>query len=667
MNRDVVENVAAFLDITVEELLERHENYLQYQLARWSQVSPSNEAGFAEYYNDNLYLYELINTPSFGIIRLIEPLITPGSTILDFGSGIGTHGLHFLGRGHSLTFVDIPSPHFDYIRWYTDRHGLTASFVEKSVAAVLPDNSFDAIFCFDVLEHVIDWRETIQFFSRILKSEGKLFLIVSFREFEGHALHISSKTGLTKEAFLECMKQNGFVEIFHRDRPVPLTHPLEPLNVYARNRWETVSKMADLFDEGQRYFLQGDLVNARRCFETVVNWNPSDFSALRALAKISLAEGRLQNAFDQAQKSLELLPDDVESMELIADIELRSGNLHAAAVRYAAVVATWPTLGNHSKRQLARLFDQGILIASICGSMTNWRQLRSLLEFLLDCHRFLEAKELAKHLTVHHPPESYSGCYVWKEYARLKRESGNYPEAITILERLATLHPQRLWIHFELSLCRSAYGDTDGAFAELELEEHLSPFRSSILVERGLIWRRLGDLQRSMSCMLEAATLMPENSRAYLEYALILKELRRYKEAIINMDKALELIPYDTSVPYELNGRAYFEYALILKELKRYKEAIICMDRALELIPYDACVAYELGVIYRLDRQYVRAVEYFELAYQVSPETIWPLFSIKLKALLTLRWALSKLCGQFRRLNGRSQMSGHRLPEPNGK
>jgi len=595
MNHEVVQDVAAFLGIPAEELLERHDNYLQYQLTRWRRLAPDSASALAEYYKDNLYLYELISTPSFGVVRLVAPFLRQGSTILDYGSGIGTHGLHFLRRGHPVTFVDLPSPHFDYIRWHCSRAGLAACFVEKSAADSLPEDSFDAIFCFDVLEHVFEWREALRHFSRLLKADGKLFLIVSFREFEDNAIHISSHTGLTEDTFQACMKQYGLVEIFHRDRPVPTTHPLEPFRVFARAPSESALRASKLFEDGDAALRNNSLANAERCFAELTEWNPQDFSAHRGLARIFLSQGKLDEATAATDKVLELLPGDIGALELKADLRKASGDRIGAARGYVEAIGSWGEHAAQSKKNLASLLKEGLSFEFASDHIDDWRKLQSLLGYLIEFRNFGPAEGLARRLTAAHAQDSYAGYLVWKEYAWLLRETGRSAEAIGVLEQLISRHPDRLWLHFDMALCHASQGKFSEAMSELDKEERCSPFRATILFEKGLVCRRQGDLARARDLFGEVVNLAPDNGPAFRERA---------------------------SVALQLGDRALARSDL---------------QQVIALQPDNAQAHFELGQLELLSRHYWKAIENFDAAYRLDPERMWPKFSRNMKMILTAR------------------------------
>lgn len=75
--------------------------------------------------------------------------------ILDFGSGVGTHGIYCLQKGGVVDFLDVDGPLYNYAKWRITRRGLQAR------KCLTPNDSltkagYDAIICLDVLEHIAD-------------------------------------------------------------------------------------------------------------------------------------------------------------------------------------------------------------------------------------------------------------------------------------------------------------------------------------------------------------------------------------------------------------------------------------------------------------------------------------------------------------------------------
>jgi GT2 family glycosyltransferase/SAM-dependent methyltransferase len=85
--------------------------------------------------------------------RVLEHLVPAGSTLLDYGCGIGTDGLRLNRLGYKLSFADFANPSTEYLKWRLARRGLDAPVLDLD--GDVP-GGFDAAYSFDVIEHVDD-------------------------------------------------------------------------------------------------------------------------------------------------------------------------------------------------------------------------------------------------------------------------------------------------------------------------------------------------------------------------------------------------------------------------------------------------------------------------------------------------------------------------------
>lgn len=96
-----------------------------------------------------------------------------GKRILDFGSGIGVTADHY-AEGNDVVAVE-PSAESVEKRW--DEHSYTQIVGSTEVLGQMPDESFDVIFCHNVLEYAVDREEILREFYRLLKPQGIISLV----------------------------------------------------------------------------------------------------------------------------------------------------------------------------------------------------------------------------------------------------------------------------------------------------------------------------------------------------------------------------------------------------------------------------------------------------------------------------------------------------------
>lgn len=99
-----------------------------------------------------------------------------GKTALDVGCGGGILAEEFAAAGFSVTGIDPSENSIRTAKNHAKQNGLNIHY-ETGTAEKLPypDNSFDVVYCCDVLEHVRDLNKAISEISRVLKSGGVFF------------------------------------------------------------------------------------------------------------------------------------------------------------------------------------------------------------------------------------------------------------------------------------------------------------------------------------------------------------------------------------------------------------------------------------------------------------------------------------------------------------
>ena len=119
-----------------------------------------------------------------------------GKKVLEFGHGIGSSGIVFSKSGFDLTMGDV-SPHLaEFVKFRFDLRNLKAKLTNL-ITDEIPENEFDIIVSFDVIEHIPDPTEELEKLHRALKKGGLLIMNIAFGYdpmVPEHVLH--NKTGV---------------------------------------------------------------------------------------------------------------------------------------------------------------------------------------------------------------------------------------------------------------------------------------------------------------------------------------------------------------------------------------------------------------------------------------------------------------------------------------
>ena len=140
------------------------------------------------YRTSEAYLYDLtvfaMSGTKLPYMRDLTELVPPPAHLLDYGCGIGSDGLRLIEAGYRVSFADFDNPSTRYLRWRLAQRGIDAEVYDLDAAP--PPSGHDAVYCFDVIEHVPDPFE----FLDLLERTADLVCVNFLREVEDDiALH----------------------------------------------------------------------------------------------------------------------------------------------------------------------------------------------------------------------------------------------------------------------------------------------------------------------------------------------------------------------------------------------------------------------------------------------------------------------------------------------
>jgi SAM-dependent methyltransferase len=159
-------------------------------------TDPSDERAVTKFYNESkTELFDLARWHAEDSIHtrtLMSAEIAarrPGRACLDFGSGIGSDALALASAGFEVTLADVSSPLLAFAKWRLERRGFRVETIDLKRER-LPAGRFDAVLCFDVLEHIHRPLRTLNRIHRSMRKGALLFVHAPFGEDPDRPMHL---------------------------------------------------------------------------------------------------------------------------------------------------------------------------------------------------------------------------------------------------------------------------------------------------------------------------------------------------------------------------------------------------------------------------------------------------------------------------------------------
>jgi 2-polyprenyl-3-methyl-5-hydroxy-6-metoxy-1,4-benzoquinol methylase len=179
----------------------------------WAQAS--------EFYRDRVgeaYLFELsawhLTSQEYigGTLQLIADRAQ--GRVLDFGGGIGTHtiGAALSPQVEQVVYCDLNPISLDFVQSRAADLGLQDKIVFR--CEVEPEEVFDTIICFDVMEHLPDPCHQLRQFHKMLSPQGNIILNWYFFKGFNQEFPFHLDDSKVVNEFLLTLGRN-FIEVFH--------------------------------------------------------------------------------------------------------------------------------------------------------------------------------------------------------------------------------------------------------------------------------------------------------------------------------------------------------------------------------------------------------------------------------------------------------------------
>jgi len=100
------------------------------------------------------------------------------------------------------------------------------------------------------------------------------------------------------------------------------------------------------------------------------------------------------------------------------------------------------------------------------------------------------------------------------------------------------------------------------------------------LVDMGNVYLDSGNIKKAGKCLEQVVDPIPETLEVFNKYAVELRKIGEYEEAIQQYLKCLSLVPENHVILYNL-GRVYFEIGI-------YEEALVALEESVKSKPMES-------------------------------------------------------------------------------
>lgn len=190
--RDIAAEIAEILSVNVDDVLNEVEseavNPGSHVQRAWLNTHPNSDMEIEDFYSHTTsYIFDLMVESAREVRQewraaVVEVLNlcwggAEFARVLDYGAGVGTDTLYFAEMCREAFYYDLPGRTSEFAVKRFAQRGVPISRVTNTE---MYGPEFDAIVCFEVLEHLVDPLAHLDELVRLTKPGGMLFLTESF-------------------------------------------------------------------------------------------------------------------------------------------------------------------------------------------------------------------------------------------------------------------------------------------------------------------------------------------------------------------------------------------------------------------------------------------------------------------------------------------------------
>lgn len=412
--------------------------------------------------------------------------------------------------------------------------------------------------------------------------------------------------GPANELIFEIRQKNQNTPFYHRTALPYRWIPSSPSKKISgeKEKWDQKGAMA---------MLKGDFSEALRCYQMFVQENPRDFVRYFLYGDALLKMGRLPEAIEKFNKTLEL-------KENFPGAYLERGS-------------AWLNLGEMDKalKDLKKALSLNPKIPDVFGTLGVYWTKKGNQKKALFC--FNKALSL----------NSNSDLY-YKNRGEIYRRMKQFDKALQDCNQAIALNPKNSEAHHVIGLVFQNTGKGDKAIEAFNQAIALNPKNSSFYNSRAAYYFSIKKHPEARENFEKAIELNSKDHRSHCNLGIVLMTQGKFDQALESFSRSIAL-KESFPIPYQWMGLIYFQKKKFLEALKYFKKALeyhkevkfynfitvccIILNRHQEALPYiEKALALEpknptlhnnLGHVYLGLKKYSEAFKAYNQALQLNP------------------------------------------------
>jgi len=314
--KGAIAELAEYRNLTERDTLKRIRSVYVQQQQEWGETIGDNlsENKVAEFYSQtDSYLFDLVqfNYENKLYLQWTDDILNFCSglnkdqkhlEIMDFGGGIGSQIINLSTiRDTKLTYADISGNTFEYAKWRFNNRGLNINLIDATNEDFLGNRMFDMVIALDVVEHLVNPEESVEYLINHIKPDGYFIVNTSFVDNNGEAGWHLNVDKYTDEGFYSLINSLG----------------METINEGIPRIFRKDTELFRLIASIKSARNENRLEDARKYVESYLELRPVDFKILVQHADLCTRLGDREAALESLNTISMFNPDmpDVSALE----------------------------------------------------------------------------------------------------------------------------------------------------------------------------------------------------------------------------------------------------------------------------------------------------------------------------------------------------------------